>query len=91
MNDMWILLIAYVFILYCVIAGKRGQNLVLVKSKLNDTFLSLRNVGQDIKQKERKYAFTDNKKTQVTGDHSVKNFFLCRDAAYVEVNDYGVL
>uniref|UniRef100_A0A1B6ELY9 Cilia- and flagella-associated protein 263 n=1 Tax=Cuerna arida TaxID=1464854 RepID=A0A1B6ELY9_9HEMI len=48
--------------------GRRGQNLVSLKSKLNDTILSLKNMGQDIKQKEAKYTFTENKEAQNLND-----------------------
>uniref|UniRef100_A0A1B6LMP6 Cilia- and flagella-associated protein 263 n=1 Tax=Graphocephala atropunctata TaxID=36148 RepID=A0A1B6LMP6_9HEMI len=44
--------------------GRKGQNLVSLKSKLNDTILFLKNISQDIKQKEFKYTFTETKEAQ---------------------------
>lgn len=46
-------------------AGKKGQHLVSTKSKLNDTNLILKNMAQDLKQKEVKFKFMKTKETQV--------------------------
>ncbi|KAG8281874.1 hypothetical protein J6590_049938 [Homalodisca vitripennis] len=50
------------------ITRRKGQNLVSLKSKLNDTILSLKNMSQDIKLKEAKYTFTENKEAQNLND-----------------------